>query len=138
MNEILTDIYNSMSVFVVQTLAFLLKLVVAYVIWLLGNYLMRFVETAIMKLDVREWKLDDYVRNTLLRIGRPLAKVVLFLVILDYLGIGESVIAALTQGLTFAVALTIGIAFGDSLRPEARKLVEEFKQRTDIDETTKA
>ncbi len=132
MEQLFNEIYNSMSVFVVQTFAFLVKLVVAYIIWLLGNYLIEFLDKAIRKLDIKEWKLDDYVRETLIKIGRPLAKVVLFLVVLDYLGIGDSVITALTQGLTFMVAIALGIAFGDSLRPEARKLVEEFKQRTDI------
>jgi hypothetical protein len=132
MEEIINDIYNSMSFFVIQTLSFLVKLLVAYVIWLLGNYLIGFIENAVSTLDVKEWKLDDYVRRTLLKIGRPLAKVVLFLVVLDYLGIGDSVISALTQGLTFMVAIALGIAFGDALRPEARKLVEEFKQETDI------
>ena len=59
----------------------------------------------------------------------PLGKFILFLVILDYLGIGRTVIDAFLSGFSFAVAIALGISFGKALEPDVKQLVENFKKQ---------
>lgn len=59
----------------------------------------------------------------------PLGKLILFLVVLDYLGIGRTVIDAFLSGLSFAVAIALGLAFGKALEPDAKEFVDNFKKQ---------
>ena len=59
----------------------------------------------------------------------PLGKVILFLVVLDYLGIGRTVISALLSGLTFAIAIALGLAFGKALEGDAKEVVDSIKRQ---------
>jgi hypothetical protein len=126
------QIYSALQYFLAQSLAFLIKLVAAYVIWLIGRFVINSAVTILNKVDIKSWKLDDTIRNTLIKIGVPTAKFVLILVILDFLGIGSSVVGALAQGLALTVAITLGLAFGEALKPEAKRIVDDFKRESNM------
>lgn len=124
------QIYGSLNLFLTQTVAFVVKLLVAYVIWLIGKYLINLAVSLLEKADIKKVKIDDAIRNTLISIGVPAAKVVLVLVILDFLGVGSSILGAMAQGVTFTIAIALGISFGEALKPEAKRIVEQVKQKT--------
>ncbi len=127
---IVQQIYGSLNLFLTQTVAFVVKLLVAYVIWLIGKYLINLAVSLLEKADIKKVKIDDAIRNTLISIGVPAAKVVLVLVILDFLGVGSSILGAMAQGVTFTIAIALGISFGEALKPEAKRIVEQVKQKT--------
>lgn len=133
-SNFLFDIYNSLGLFVSQTAIFIIRLVFAYLIWLIGKYIIQSVVKLVQKADIKSWSIDDSVRKTLIKIGVPTAKIVLILIILDYLGIGTSIIGALAQGITYTIAITLGIAFGNALIPEATRIVKDVIKKTDIRE----
>jgi small-conductance mechanosensitive channel len=81
----------------------------------------------IKKLDIKKTKVDDKARGMLVGIVEIVGRVVLVLVILDYLGIGRTIIAALTQGVTFAIAIALGFAFGKALEDDAKKVIENLR-----------
>jgi len=55
-------------------------------------------------------------------------RLILVLVILDFLGIGRTIIAALAQGVTYAIAIALGLSFGKALEKDATKAVENFRK----------
>lgn len=130
--QVIPQIYASLSYFLSQSAFFVLKLVVAYIIWLLGKWIINSLIGLIEKADIKDIKLDDQIRNTLIKIARPTAKAVLILVVLDYLGIGSNIIGAVAQGITFTIAIALGISFGEAFKPEAKKIVDQLKNKADI------
>lgn len=130
--DFVNQIYGSLYLFLAQTGSFIFTLIGAYLIWVIGKFLINSGINLLEKADIKNWKIDDSIRNTLVNIGRPTAKVVLILVILDYLGVGSNIVGAIAQGVSFAIAIAIGISFGDALKPDANKMVENLKQKTNI------
>jgi hypothetical protein len=104
------------------------KLIVAYIIWIIGKWGINYVVKLVDKLDVKKWDFDDKAREAFKAILVPTAKVVLILVILDTLGIGRSFVSAVISGITFAIAIALGLAFGKALEGDAKQLVENFKK----------
>ena len=125
--NIINSIIQSLGFFISDVLLIIPQLVAAYVIWLTGNWLIDLGVKGLDKLDIKKWKVDDKVRNLLKTLLVPTGKVVLILVILDTFGIGSSIIAAVTNGITFTIAIALGLAFGRALEPEAAKLVGSLK-----------
>jgi len=120
-------IVNSLEIFVSQILLVVPKLIVAYIIWLLGKWGINYAVKAIDLLDVKKWKFDDRAREVFKAILVPTAKVILILIILDTLGIGQNFIGALTNSITFAIAIALGLSFGKALEPDAKNLVDKIK-----------
>jgi hypothetical protein len=131
--DILQQMYGSLGMFLAQTGNFVVKLIAAYIIWLLGKFLINSAVKLIESTDIKKWSFDDSIRNTLINVGKPTAKVVLVLVILDFLGIGSTIIGAMAQGVTFTIAIALGISFGEALKPEAQRIVNQIKQKTNLD-----
>ena len=50
------------------------------------------------------------------------------LVILDFLGVGRTIIGAIASGLTLMVAIALGLAFGKALEEDAKDVVRQFKE----------
>lgn len=130
--NIIESMYNSLSYFIAQSGIFILKLIAAYVIWLVGKFIINLLVKVIKRVDIKSWSIDDKVRNTFIKIVQPTAKVVLVLVILDFLGIGTSIIGAFAQGLTFTIAIALGLAFGEALKPDAQTIVQKIKHETNV------
>jgi len=55
-------------------------------------------------------------------------KILLVLVILDFLGVGRTIIGAIASGLTLMVAIALGLAFGKALEEDAKDVVRQFKE----------
>lgn len=125
--NIVNSIADSLGLFLSQVLMIIPQLIVAYVIWLIGKWLIDLALKGIDMFDVEKWELDDSVRNISKTILAPTAKAVLVLVILDTLGIGSNVVAALTNALTFTFAIALGLSFGEALKPHARQIVEKME-----------
>ena len=127
MNYFVDPIFSSMNVFLSQILMVFPKLIVAYIIWVLGKWAINYAVKAIDLLDVKSWKFDDRARDVFKAILVPTAKVILILIILDTLGIGQSIVGAIVSSFTFAIAIALGLAFGKALEPDAKHMVDKFK-----------
>lgn len=125
-----TEIFvGAMRLLLVQLVGFIPKLLIALVIWIVGKYFINLGVGLIRKIKVKKIKPVSRLLDSLAFILLPLGKVLLALIILDYLGIGGSVIQALVNGFTFAIAIAIGLAFGRALEDDARKIVESVKKQ---------
>lgn len=111
-----------------QMLIFVPRIIVAIVIWLVGKYLIELGVTLIKKVDIKGTKLDNYLTNILSKAVYVVGKILLILVILDYLGVGRSIVSALANGLTITIAIALGLAFGKALEDDAKLIVEETKK----------
>src|SRR3989344_4894168 len=85
-----------------QLINVLPKLIIALIIWYLGKYFLNLAVSLVGKFDLKHTKVDDKAIETLGLVINGIGRVILILVILDYLGIGRSVVAAIAQGITFA------------------------------------
>ncbi len=128
--NIIDAIGSGIGSFISSILSAIPLIIVAIVIWWLGNWLIDLAVKGLKKLDIKKWNIDDKLRDIIIRVMVPIAKVLLVLVILDYLGIGEQVLAAIANGLTFTIAIALGLAFGRALEPEARNIVDRTKSHT--------
>ena len=124
----ISPIVNSLEIFVSQILLVVPKLIVAYIIWLLGKWGIRYAVKAIDLLDIKKWKFDDHARDAFKAIFVPTAKILLILIILDTLGIGQNFIGAIINSVTFAVAIALGLSFGKALEPDAQHIVDKIKR----------
>lgn len=121
-------LYYSVNQLIVQAVEVLPRVILAIVIWYIGRYLVKLAAKLIRKADL-PGTFDDAARELLARTVNIVGRILLVLIVLDYLGIGETVVGALTQGLVFAVAIALGIAFGEALKPEAMKIVKEAQKQ---------
>jgi hypothetical protein len=120
---------GALRLLLVQLAGFIPKLLVALIIWIVGKYFINLGVGFIRKIEVKKVKPVSRLLDSLVFILLPLGKVLLFLIILDYLGIGSSVVQALVSGFTFAIAIAIGLAFGKALEEDARKIVESVRKQ---------
>ena len=120
---------SSLQQFLYQLLGFVPKLVVALVIWIVGKWIVVWAVNLLKKVELKGAKPVNRLVQQLAYILLPFGKVILFLVVLDYLGIGRTVINALLSGLTFAIAITLGLAFGKALEDDAKAVVDSIKRQ---------
>jgi small conductance mechanosensitive channel len=118
---------TSMQQLLYQMINFIPKLLVALIIWVIGKYLISIGVSLLKKIQIKGAKPVNKIVDSLAYILMPLGKVLLFLIVLDYLGIGRTVIQSLLSGLTFAIAIALGISFGKALEEDAKKIVSEIK-----------
>jgi putative Mn2+ efflux pump MntP len=88
-----------------QFVAFIPKILAALIIWVIGKYFLSMGISALERIKVGKAKGVNK----------------------DYLGIGRTVIDSFLSGLSFAVAIALGLAFGKALEPDVKQLVENFK-----------
>ena len=119
----------SLEGFYFQLLNIIPTIVVALIIWIIGDYLIGLGIKLLRKVDIKGTNLDNQLIGVLSTILSTVGKVVLFLVILDYLGIGRTLIGAVMQGLTLTVAIALGLSFGKALEGDAKNLVDSFKKK---------
>ena len=115
-----------LEIFLSQSVLWIGKLILAYIIWLIGKYFINLTIRLIDKADIKSWRVDDTVRNTLKIFIAPVAKIILVLVILDTLGIGSNVVSAIMSGLTFTVSIALGMSFAKALEPFANGVVTKI------------
>lgn len=125
---LLEVVFSGLNHIIAQLINILPKLIISLLIWYIGKYVLSLTITIIQKFDIKGTDIDDKAIAVISLIVNSLGRVVLVLIILDYLGIGNSVIAAIAQGLTFAVSIALGISFGIALEDDARKVVKEIKR----------
>ena len=104
------------------------KIIVALVIWWIGKYVLNLIARWAKKIDIPGTKVDTKLMEKLVQVILTVGKIILVLIVLDYLGIGRTIIGAFVNGLTFAIAIGLGIAFGRALQPEARSAVDSVKK----------
>ncbi len=126
--DIIASIIGSLELFLSEVFMVVPRLIVAYIIWLIGKWMINLGIKGLDLLQIKKWKVDDSIRNMIKRIFAPTAKIILILVIMDTLGIGSNVVAALANALTFTFAIALGLAFGRALEPDARGIVESMKR----------
>lgn len=125
----ITDVFiNSFQQLLNQMVAWIPKLVVALIIWHVGKYALALVGKWVKKIDIPKTKIDNKLIDKFSHIMVGVGKILLFLIVLDYLGIGRSVVAAFANGLTLSVAIALGIAFGRALEGEAKNVVLTVKK----------
>lgn len=111
-----------------QTIVFIPKVIVAIAIWLIGKYLINLGVALIRKIDIKGTKIDDYLIRILSSVVLVVGKILLILVILDFLGVGRTIVGAIANGLTLTVAIALGLSFGKALEEDAKEVVQQFKK----------
>ena len=129
MNEPFNIIVTALNQLAVQLVNFLPKLVITLIIWWVGKYIITLGVKLIRKIDIKGTEIDDKIISTFSSIILVAGKILLVLIILDYWGIGKTIIGALANGITITFAIALGLAFGKALEPEAKNLVEGFKKK---------
>ena len=129
MNEPFNIIVTALNQLAIQLVDLLPKLIITLIIWWVGKYIITLGVKLIRKIDIRGTKIDNKIINASSSVILIAGKVLLVLIILDYWGIGRTIIAALVNGLTITFAIALGLAFGKALEPEAKNLVERFKKK---------
>lgn len=129
MKQSFNIIVTALDQLIVQLVSLLPKLIITLIIWWLGKYLINLGVRLIRKIDIKGTKIDDKIISASASIILIAGKILLVLIILDYWGIGKTIIGALANGLTLTFAIALGLAFGKALEPEAKNLVERFKKR---------
>jgi hypothetical protein len=118
--------------FLFDFLSFIPKLLVAIIIWVLGKYVIGVGVRLLRKTKTTghhgPW---DSIVDSLTNILMPVGKILLFLIILDYLGIGRTVIESLLSGLTFAVAIALGLSFGKAIEGDVKGFVDSMRKEMD-------
>lgn len=121
-------LYYSINQLIVQAVEVVPRIILAIVIWYIGRYLIGLAAKLIRKADL-PGDFDDAARELLARTINIVGRILLVMIVLDYLGVGATVVGAVTQGLVFAVAIALGIAFGDALKPEALRIVRDAQKQ---------
>lgn len=111
-----------------QLVGLLPKLIIALIIWYIGRYVISVGVSLVKNLDTKKTKLDSKAVAIMATMLDSTGRIILVLVILDYLGIGSSIIGALAQGVTYAVAIALGLAFGKALEGDAKDAVTSIKK----------
>ena len=112
---------------VLQLAHFLPQIIMALAIWWIGKYLLGISIRLLSKINIRGTKLDNQAIELLVKVVMPLGKFLLALIILDYLGIGRTVIGSIVNGLTLGVAIAVGFAFGKALEQDANRVVNRIR-----------
>lgn len=123
-----TVVVGALNQLLLDLLEIVPMLIIALVVWYLGIYFLSIVTKIINRLNVKKTKLDDRALTTLANIVNGVGRFVLVLIILDYLGIGRTIVNAVATGFTYAVAIALGLAFGKALEPEAVDVVTSVKK----------
>ncbi len=119
---------EALNTIILQLASLLPKLIIALIIWYIGRYLLGLAVSVVKRIDIRKTKVDDKAIQMLTVLVDIVGRIILVLVILDYLGIGRTIIAAFTQGVTFAVAIALGLAFGKALEEDAKRVVGSIRK----------
>jgi Trk-type K+ transport system membrane component len=115
-----------------QILAFLPYMLIALIIWFLGSYLIEIGGKLFRKFFVKNIHTASQSHlNFMTRVIVVAGKIFLILFILDYLGIGKTFVYALTNSLSNAIAIMIGLSFGLALQDDAKKIIENVKNYLD-------
>ena len=125
-NNVLVDLVQQLTA---QFVGFIPKLIVAIIIWILGMYFLGLFVKMVRKLDIKALKPVGKVIDSFAFFILPLGKLLLALVVLDYLGIGRTVISALLNGLSFAIAIALGLSFGKAIEGDVKSWVDSIKKQ---------
>lgn len=128
MTESFNIVLGALSQVWVQMLVFIPKIIVAVIIWFIGKYLINLGVALIRKIDIKGIKIDDYLIGIFSSLVLVVGKILLVLVILDFLGVGRTIVGAVANGLTFMVAIALGLAFGKALEEDAKEVVRQVKE----------
>ena len=126
--DFVTVVYNAMNQMVIDLINVVPTLIVALVIWLLGIYLLDLGVGLLKKVDFKGTDLDNKAINTLAQVVGMAGRVILVLIVLDYLGIARNVVGAVANGITFAVAIALGLSFGKALERDADGVVATVRR----------
>jgi small conductance mechanosensitive channel len=110
-----------------QIVIFVPRVIVAIIIWVVGRFLLNLAVRAIRKIDIKGTEIDNYLTNLLSTTIFVVGKIFLVLIILDYFGVGQNIVAAIANGLTITIAIALGLAFGRALEDDAQAIVNEVK-----------
>ena len=128
MTETFNIFIEALRQLVWQLAALLPKVIIAILIWVIGKKLLQIGINLIQKVNITKTTIDDKVINFLVKVALPLGKFILILIVLDYLGIGRTIISAFASGLTWMIAIALGLAFGKALEEDADQLVGEIRK----------
>ncbi len=120
--EVLTNALNELVVDLVDLLP---KILIALVIWYIGVFLLGLAVRLLKNIDIAKTDLDDKAVAIISTLINTVGRVLLALILLDYFGVGSTVVGAIANGLTFTIAIALGIAFGDALKPQAKRWVTQ-------------
>jgi small-conductance mechanosensitive channel len=121
-------LFTAINQLVVDLVSLVPRIFVAILIWIVGRYLINLAVRLVRKIDIRGLNIDDKLIGIFSSIVLVVGKILLVLIILDYLGVGQTIVGAIAGGLTFTVALALGLAFGKAFEEDAKRLVDAAKR----------
>jgi hypothetical protein len=127
-NTSLNIFVEAMRQLVYQMAGLFPKIILAVVIWVFGKYFLNLGIQLLKRINIKGTDLDDQIVAFLTKVALPLGKFILALIVLDYLGVGRTIIGAVMNGLTLAVAIALGFAFGQALTEDAKRVVSEIRK----------
>ena len=128
MTESVNIILAALNQVWVQMLVFIPKAIVAIVIWIIGKYFINLGVKLIRKINIKGTKIDDYLIGILSKVVLVVGKILLVLVVFDFLGIGRTIMGAIASGLTLTIAIALGLSFGKALEEDAKGIVQQFRE----------
>jgi len=128
MTESFNVVLGALSQVWIQMLVFIPKIIVALIIWVIGKYFINLGVALVRKIDIKGTKIDNHLIRIFSSVVLVIGKFLLVLVILDFLGVGRTIVGAVASGLTLMVAIALGLAFGKALEEDAKEVVQEFKK----------
>ncbi len=121
-------VVGPIRLFFLELIAIIPKLIFALIIWFIGKWVLDWAVKLLDKVDFKKYKSIARFKDSFAKLFLIFGKILLFLIIMDYLGVGSSVVGAIVAAFSFAIAITLGIAFGYALRDDAKSIVEEVKK----------
>jgi small-conductance mechanosensitive channel len=121
-------LFTAINQLVVDLVSLVPRIFVAILIWIVGRYLINLAVRLVRKINIRGLNIDDKLIGIFSSIVLVVGKILLVLIILDYLGVGQTIVGAIAGGLTFTIALALGLAFGKAFEEDAKRLVDAAKR----------
>ena len=130
-NSLITKTYFTNNI-IESLVGLIVTIIVVVLIWLIGNWLLGVLLKIVTKLNIPGTKLDDKIVEKFRPLISIVWKILLVIVILEYVGVGGFIINAFLGAISFTIAIALGLSIGDALKPYAKdtvdKIAKEYKK----------
>lgn len=128
-NDMFNVVYAATYQLIMDVLRAIPFLFAAIIIWWIGNMVINAAVSLMKKVDFRGTRFDDKLMGILIPIVQYAGKFFLVLIVMDYLGIGETVIGSILNAMTFGIAIALGIAGGKAFEMDAKSIYDEVRRK---------
>ena len=124
-NEYLTETFLTTNI-IGSVFDLIVTLLVVVIIWLVGNWVLSIILRVATKINIPGTQIDDKIIDRFRPLINIVWKILLIIVILEYVGVGGFIINAFLGVISFTIAIALGLSIGDALKPYAKDMVENI------------